>query len=95
MVITDELVKYLEELGRIHLDETMEQKVKEDMQNIIAYFDTLNELNTDDVEPVSHSFPIQNVMREDVVTPSSDRETLLLNAPEQSEGCYVVPRTVE
>lgn len=95
MVITDELISYLEELARIRLSEEAEQKAKEDLQKILAYIDTLNELDTEGVEPMSHSFPIKNVMREDEVRPSTDRELILSNAPKQKDGCFMVPRTVE
>lgn len=95
MVITDELVSYLEELGRIKLSEEAEKKAKEDLQKILTYIDTLNELDTEGVEPLSHSFPIKNVMREDEIQPSVDRDVILENAPRKKDGCFMVPRTVE
>ena len=95
MVITDELVSYLEELGRIKLSEEAEKKAKEDLQKILTYIDTLNELDTEGVEPLSHSFPIKNVMREDEIQPSVDRNVILENAPKKKDGCFMVPRTVE
>ncbi len=95
MVITDELVSYLEELGRIKLSEEAEKKAKEDLQKILTYIDTLNELDTEGVEPLSHSFPIKNVMREDEIQPSVDRNVILENAPRKKDGCFMVPRTVE
>ena len=95
MVITDELVSYLEELGRIKLSEEAEKKATEDLQKILTYIDTLNELDTEGVEPLSHSFPIKNVMREDEIQPSVDRNVILENAPRKKDGCFMVPRTVE
>ena len=44
---------------------------------------------------MSHVFPVQNVFREDVVTNGDDREAILKNAPEEKDGAFVVPRTVE
>ena len=55
----------------------------------------LNQLDTEGVEPMSHVFPVHNVFREDVVTNGDDRENMLANAPEQRDGAFVVPRTVE
>ncbi len=95
MVITDELIAYLEELARIRLSAEAEQKAKADLEKILAYIDTLNELDTEGVEPMSHSFPIKNVMREDEVKPSTDRDLILSNAPKKKDGCFMVPRTVE
>ena len=57
--------------------------------------ETLNELDTCGVEPLSHSFPVTNVFHEDEVAPSMDREALLANAPNQKDGCFQVPKTVE
>ena len=44
------------------------------MANMFDYIDTLNELDTSGVEPMSHVFPVNNVFREDVVTNEDDRE---------------------
>ena len=54
-----------------------------------------SDLNTDGVEPASHSFPVANVMRRDEVTNAPQVEAILSNAPEQKDGCFVVPKTVE
>ena len=54
-----------------------------------------NELDTTGVEPMSHVFPVQNVFREDVVVNGDDRENILKNAPEEKDGSFVVPKTVD
>ena len=65
------------------------------MANMLDYIDTLNELDTSGVEPMSHVFPVNNVFREDVVTNGDDREEILANAPEEKEGAFVVPKTFD
>ena len=62
---------------------------------MLDYIDTLNELDTSGVEPMSHVFPVNNVFREDVVTNGDDREEILANAPEAKEGAFVVPKTFD
>ena len=63
---------------------------------IINYsMNKLNELNTDDVQPMEHVLPVRNVFREDICEQSFDREDILKNAPEKSEGCFLVPKVVE
>ena len=69
--------------------------MKKDMANMLDYIDTLNELDTSGVEPMSHVFPVNNVFREDVVTNGDDREEILANAPEAKEGAFVVPKTFD
>lgn len=95
MQITDELVSYLEKLGRIELDDEQKIKTKKDLQDILSYIDILNELDTDNVEPLSHSFPIFNVFHEDKVENDNMREDVLKNAPDSQDGCFKVHRTVE
>lgn len=95
MQIDKNLVMYLEKLGRIELSEEPRTASEKDLQDILTYIDTLNELNTDGVEPASHSFPVANVMRADCVTNSDQRDAVLQNAPREKDGCFVVPKTVE
>ncbi|MBQ1441363.1 MAG: Asp-tRNA(Asn)/Glu-tRNA(Gln) amidotransferase subunit GatC [Clostridia bacterium] len=95
MLITDELVTYLEALGRIKLPEESRAKAQSDLQEILQYIDTLSELDTEGIEPMSHALPLTNVMREDIVQPSVSPEEVLLNAPEQKNNYFLVPRSFE
>ena len=95
MTIDENLVTYLESLGRIKLTDEQRKSTLKYLQDILTYIDTLNELPTDGVEPMSHSFPITNVMRKDEVSMHNTRDDILQNAPEEKDGCFVVPKTVE
>ena len=53
------------------------------------------ELDTTGVEPMSHVFPVNNVMREDVVTNGDGSKDTPANAPEANEYGFIVPKTVE
>ena len=55
----------------------------------------LNELDTDNVDAMSHPFPYTNNFRDDERKESTDRELILKNAPQQKDGCFKVPTTVE
>ena len=52
-------------------------------------------LDTDGVEPMSHVFPVKNVLRADEVQPSFPREELLKNAPGGDEEAFLVPKAVD
>lgn len=95
MQITPELIKYLESLARIELDEAQEAKISAELQEILTYMDMLNELDTQGVEAMSHAFPLTNVLRPDEVKESKPNDVILQNAPNQHGGCFVVPKTVE
>ena len=91
--ITDETIEYVSILAKLELSEEEREQAKTDMSRMLEYIDKLGELNTEDVEPMSHVFSVENVFREDVITNSDTREQLLLNAPEQKDGMFMVPKT--
>ena len=95
MKITPELIKYLESLARITLSEEEEKKVGNELQDILTYIDKLNELDTEGVEAMSHSFPLTNVLRADEVKPSMSPDEIVANSPESQDGAFVVPKTVD
>ena len=94
-VITDETMDYVGILAKLELSGEEKECAKRDMEEMLDYIDKLNELDTSGVEPMSHIFPVDNVFREDVVTNGDDRENILRNAPEQKDGAFKVPKTVE
>lgn len=94
-IITDETIEYVGILAKLELSEEEKEQAKKDMTNMLDYIDRLNELDTEGVEPLSHVFPVNNVFREDIITNEDDRENILLNAPEQKNGSFHVPKTVE
>ena len=95
MQITKELVSYVAALSRIKLNESETEEMQKQMSAIVDYMDILNQLETDDVEPLSHIFNITNVLREDEIRESYGREDILMNAPEKTDEAFVVPKTVE
>lgn len=93
--ISDKTIEYVAGLAKLELSDSEKQTAKKDMEKMLDYFDTLRELDTSGVEPMSHVFSVNNVFREDVVTNGDDRENMLKNAPEQRDGAFRVPRTTE
>ena len=94
-IMSDETIEYVGILAKLELSEEEKEQAKKDMANMLDYIDTLNELDTSGVEPMSHVFPVNNVFREDVVTNEDDREEILANAPEAKDGAFVVPKTFD
>lgn len=94
-IISDETIEYVGILAKLELSEEEKEQAKKDMANMLDYIDTLNELDTSGVEPMSHAFPVNNVFREDVVTNEDDRDEILANAPEAKDGAFVVPKTFD
>lgn len=94
-VISDETMEYVSILAKLELSGEEKQQAKKDMERMLDYIDQLNELDTSDVEPMSHVFPVHNVFREDVVTNADESAAMLANAPEERDGAFVVPKTVD
>ena len=94
-IISYETIEYVGILAKLELSVEEKEQAKADMGRMLDYIDKLGELDTTDVEPMSHVFPVQNVFREDVVTNGDERERLLSNAPQEKDGMFVVPRTFE
>ena len=94
-VISDETIEYVGILAKLQLSDEEKEAAKSDMGRMLDYIDKLNALDTNGVEPMSHVFPVHNVFREDVVTNGDDRDNMLANAPEERDGQYQVPKTVE
>ena len=90
----DENIEYVRRLAKLRLSEVEKEQSKKDISDMLEYIDMLGELDTSNVEPMSHAFPVFNVFREDVVTNGDGSEETLANAPEQKNGAFKVPKTV-
>ena len=95
MNITTELVDYISELSRLELEAGEKQAMTAELERIVAYMDVLNKLDIEGVEPMSHVFPVKNVLREDEVMPSQNRAELLAGSPAQDKEAFLVPKAVE
>ncbi len=94
-IISDETIEYVGILAKLELSDEEKEQAKKDMGSMLDYIDKLGELDTENVEPMSHVFPVHNVFREDVVTNADMRDDILKNAPEEKNGMFMVPRTFE
>lgn len=93
--LTLEQIAHVARLARLELSEEEMRQMEKHLNNLMAQFERLQELDTSNVEPTAHSFPVYNVFRQDEVKPSLPAEELLSSAPEQRDGCFVVPIIVE
>lgn len=95
MNITPELVGHIAELSRLELEAGEKRDMTAELERIVAYMDVLDKLDTTGVEPMSHVFPVKNVLREDEAAPSQDRAELLAGSPAPDREAFLVPKTVE
>ncbi len=95
MEITEKTIQYVADLAKLTVPDEKKGQAAKDLNNILGYMETMNQLDTEGVEPMSHVLPIKNVFREDEVVNRNEREQLLKNAPRKKDGSFVVPKTVE
>jgi len=87
-------VRKIARLGRILLTEEELENFAPQLDAILSYFEKLNELDTDKVEPLSHVLPLTNVMREDEPELSIGAELAVREAPESERGFFKVPKVL-
>ena len=95
MKITTQEVEHVARLARLELNEQEKEKMRAQLDSILSYIDTLNELDTSGVEPTSHVRPLTNVFREDEVRPSLSQEEALANGPDRHDLLFRVPKILE
>jgi aspartyl-tRNA(Asn)/glutamyl-tRNA(Gln) amidotransferase subunit C len=88
-------IEHLSRLARLALTEEERNRYGSQLDNILCYVEKLNELDTAGIEPTSHVISISNVIREDIVRPSLDRDDALKNAPDKTDAFYRVPKIIE
>ena len=94
MKISQTDVRHVARLARLELDEDEVASLTPQLDQILAYIDKLNELDTTAVPPTTHALAVENAFREDEVRPSIDRDAVLAGAPRTNGESFVVPRVI-
>ncbi len=95
MTINLKTIKHISKLSRISVDDEKANKLAGDLNSIFDFIEKLNELNTDNVEPLTSVAETTLKLRADEVKSENIRDQILKNSPEENEDFFVVPRVVE
>lgn len=95
MAIDNETVKRVAFLSRLRVENNKIDATKEEFNKILTWIEELNEINTDDVEPLIAVNDMPLRMREDNVTAGNCKEAVLRNAPAAEYDYFAVPKVVE
>ncbi len=79
-------------LARLELTAAEEAQYAQQMSSILDYFEQLSELNTDNVEPTLRAIDVQNVTRQDNLTPYDNLEGIYQAAPDIEGEFFKVPK---
>lgn len=94
MQISKEQVLAVADLARLDLDPGHLARLVAQIQDILAYMETLNTLDTAGVPPTAHALALTNAFRDDVPGAHLDRRAALEGAPEHDEETFLVPRVI-
>ena len=95
MSIDLKTIKHISKLSRISVDEQKAEKLAGDLNSIFEFIEKLNELNTNNIEPLTSVAETTLKFREDEVKSENIREQIIKNSPEDNEDFFVVPKVVE
>ena len=95
MALNQETIKNLSTLARLRLPAEREEKILSDLESILDWVEQLKEVNIDGVEPLVSITQGNTPMRQDEVTDGGLQKELMMNAPEEIQGFYVVPKVVK
>jgi aspartyl-tRNA(Asn)/glutamyl-tRNA(Gln) amidotransferase subunit C len=95
MSVTKKDVDYVADLARLQPDEKERESLANDMNQILEYISTLDEVDTSDVEPLEHVTELDYRLRDDKAKEPLSHEDALKNAPDADTDYFRVPRVIE
>ena len=95
MSIDKDKIKHVSKLARISLDEKKIDTLAKDLTSIFKFIEQLNELKTENVEPLSSILDKPLRSRKDVVDDGKIRDKILGNSPKKNKEFFIVPKVIE
>ncbi|MDA9733585.1 Asp-tRNA(Asn)/Glu-tRNA(Gln) amidotransferase subunit GatC [Candidatus Pelagibacter sp.] len=95
MSIDLKTIKHISKLSRISVDEKKAEKLVEDLNSIFEFIEKLNELKTENIEPLTSIAETTLKLRPDEVKSKNLREQVIKNSPKENEDYFVVPKVIE
>ena len=92
--ISRETVQKVARLARLDLNEAEVERMTQQLAGMLEHFRDVDALDLSNVEPLTQPIPLTNVLRDDVVAPSLDRDEVLGSAPAAQDGRFRVPPIV-
>lgn len=93
-MVTEKDVSHTANLAKVDLEEEDIQKFRKDFEDILGYFNILDEVE-EDIEPSSHVLSLVNIFREDKEGECLSQEEALKNAKHVEDGYIKGPRVIE
>ena len=91
MEVNNKLIQDIAKLSKLKFDDSAEEKMKADLEKMLAFVNKLNEIDTKGVDPLIYMSEEVNVLREDKVSEKISQADALKNAPEKDSDYFKVP----
>ena len=91
-IISKEDVRHVAKLAELDFSDSEVEKITPQLDKILGHVANISKVDTAAISPTSHTLEIKNVFREDTVRESLSKEDALLNAPEEMNGGFKVPK---
>ena len=95
MSIDLKTINHISKLSRISVDEQKAEKLAGDLNSIFKFIEKLNELKTENVEPLTSVAETTLKLRADEIKSKNIREQIIKNSPQDNEDYFVVPKVIE
>jgi aspartyl-tRNA(Asn)/glutamyl-tRNA(Gln) amidotransferase subunit C len=95
MSVDSATVRRIAHLSRIAIDDSEVERLRGELNAILAFVETLSEVDIDGVEPLTSALPMEMKKRADVVTDGGIPDDILANAPLCEDHYFVVPKVIE
>lgn len=95
MKIDTNSIKKIAHLARLEFDESSIEKMSSDMSQILDWVEKLNEIDTENIEPLTTMSSEVNDMREDKIGHQLPHESGMKNAPKRDSDYFRVPKVME
>ena len=95
MSIDNSIVKKISKLSKLKISSDSEDKMAEELNNILNWVESLQKVNTEEIEPLLSVLNEKMPLRDDEVVMDDNQGDILNNAPEKKSGFFVVPKVVE
>ena len=88
-------IEYVARLARISLSPQEKETFRQQLGEILEYFERIAAVDIRGIEPTAHAFPLYNVWGEDIAEQGFDVAQALSNAPDSREDQFNVPKVLE
>jgi len=95
MTISKDRILKIANLSKISISEDQIEKLEGEISSILNWVETLNEVDTENIEPMSNSLTNFLQMREDIVNDGEKGSQILSNSPAEDKNFFVVPKVIE